>query len=843
MVHMHGMKTRDRNKSVVHELLVKKGQQQQQAPSPSDSVRKRQASDGPNSIFGPEVVGRKVAVFWRKPNEWFKGKIQRYEDKTKKHFVKYDDGDQAELDLARERFQFLTNPKPGAAPNSSYHGSPKGKEAVGKKVKVYWPAMGRWYVGKVKEYDKPSGKHLIAYQDGEQHLVLLRNEAVRYPHIEAQRAQERALKMRKKRQQQKQQKQKQGSKKAVQSGGGGARALPRGKRVAADYHQANDSSVHSEYTTQRGAVEDPAAKQPAAKKQRSSKSVLQQAEETSHREVMLASSSEVDSTCVSGNSDNEASNSDSLRNVQCPKTPDHDMEGQEQPMEEDHHAGEPPIKCCELVSDVAPEGPAVGAATAAPAGEDKAAEVDGTSASKHQNAEVKAELAKAKAMKAKEIAARKAEEAAKALAAVAAAQKAEAHTDKPQGKDAVGWRLRVWSPEEHKYFKGVVVGFNQGSGEHKLQFDDGRVDSVFLDQQRAKWLNKTLPTQAPLDDKVVQMDVVGKYIRIQRGQEKLVAKVVAFSPLRQKHLILFWDSRHEWSDLGRRSNWEAIDSAQAQASRPSFLPSGKDAVGWRVGVYWPKKERFCQGQVTNVEPTSGHYLVRYDDKAAASDQQQVWLDFKKEDVKWLSRNKGTKSLNSTKSNKGGSHSKKAASATQQGKDLAGPQLDKDAAEIVSLHPEVFAHCRGLSSLHGEKLDVLSNIHNSWGLATPLEELSFSRNKASKASSSALPVLSVDDVWGVKVIEPCVAKDQEKEEDQKQAEDRLALSHRLQVLEFMLEHSSHAEQCLRSAMNSSAAEDQPLLSKEDVGVQSFSSMKNIHALEPTLSNISQFSFPA
>merc|ERR1711924_258496 len=114
----------------------------------------------------------------------------------------------------------------------------------------------------------------------------------------------------------------------------------------------------------------------------------------------------------------------------------------------------------------------------------------------------------------------------------------------------------------------------------------------------------------------------------------------------------------------------------------------------------------------------------------------------------------------------------------------------------------------------------------------------------KASSSALPVLSVDDVWGVKVIEPCVAKDQEKEEDQKQAEDRLALSHCLQVLEFMLEHSSHAEQCLRSAMNSSAAaEDQPLLSKEDVGVQSFSSMKNIRALEPTLSNISQFSFPA
>ena len=86
--------------------------------------------------------------------------------------------------MERERFQFLTNPRPGSAPNRTYHGSPKGKDAVGRKVKVYWPAMGRWYVGKVKGYDTASGKHLIAYQDGEQQEVLLRNEAVRYPGLE-----------------------------------------------------------------------------------------------------------------------------------------------------------------------------------------------------------------------------------------------------------------------------------------------------------------------------------------------------------------------------------------------------------------------------------------------------------------------------------------------------------------------------------------------------------------------------------------------------------------------------------------------------------------------------------
>ena len=76
------MKTRDRNKSVVHELLKKHQQPSQreaQAPSPSDSCRKRKAGENvagslalQQGIFGPEVVGRKIAVYWRKPGEWFK---------------------------------------------------------------------------------------------------------------------------------------------------------------------------------------------------------------------------------------------------------------------------------------------------------------------------------------------------------------------------------------------------------------------------------------------------------------------------------------------------------------------------------------------------------------------------------------------------------------------------------------------------------------------------------------------------------------------------------------------------------------------------------------------------
>ena len=796
MVHMHNMKTRDRNKHVVHELLRTKraapgaasgGEHLAKTPSPSDSVRKRKATDAAPSIFGPEVVGRKVAILWRKPGTWYEGKIRAYSEKTKKHLVKYDDGDEAEVNLARERFQFLTNPKPGSAPNSTYHGSPKGKEAVGKKVKVYWPAMGRWYVGRIKEYEKASGKHLIAYQDGEQHLVHLRNEAVRYPHIEEQQKAKQKAKQKARKNKHNQQKQNNNNK---------GRTMPRGKRVAADCNL------------------DPGA---ALKKPRSSRSVLDR-EEVSSPTSVEATSMEMDSTCVSGASDD----SESMRNVQCPKTPDHDILARQDVVcqrTDSHEVLQQTTTSSEEVVEAEMTAAAPATAAMAPV----AAEPQSKDA-----VQVKAELAKAKALKAKEIAAQKAAEAAKALAAVAAAQKAEAKG--PQGKEAVDWRLGVWSPEEHKYFKGLVTAFDSARGEHTIKFDSGRVASVLLDQQRTKWLNRVAqkhprgaaaaltpkplpaPAAASLDG---AKKVVGRHIRIVRGQERPVGKIVAFSPSRQKYLLLLNSATHEWSDL-RRNNWEFCEAPQKAGS-----PTGTEAIGRRVGIYWPKRERFFHGVVMNFEPTSGQYLVRYEDKVDPN-QNQAWLNLDKEEVKWVGKN--------PKASKGGVSALKSAKGVQGRKAQPEVVLDAEAADIVASHPEVFAHANSMGgSLGGEKLDVLSNIHNAHGLLTSLEDLS-SRHKSHKAGSG-LPVHSVDDVWGIKVIEePASAASSEDREEERRLEareKRLALGHRLQVLEFMLEHSAHAEHSLRST---GRLDQEPLVKKED-----------IQPLEPSLSNISLSNF--
>ena len=45
-------------------------------------------------------------------------------------------------------------------------------------VKVFWPAMGRWYIGKVSTFDAKSGKHTVQFKDGDKREYIMRHEAV-----------------------------------------------------------------------------------------------------------------------------------------------------------------------------------------------------------------------------------------------------------------------------------------------------------------------------------------------------------------------------------------------------------------------------------------------------------------------------------------------------------------------------------------------------------------------------------------------------------------------------------------------------------------------------------------
>ena len=97
-----------------------------------------------------------VAVWNSRRGDWPEATIAQFNASTGQHLVRYSERppgavkhEETWASLARTRFQWGAPPPPGAPPNPSYSVAPRGEDAVGWKVKVFWPAMARWYTGKV----------------------------------------------------------------------------------------------------------------------------------------------------------------------------------------------------------------------------------------------------------------------------------------------------------------------------------------------------------------------------------------------------------------------------------------------------------------------------------------------------------------------------------------------------------------------------------------------------------------------------------------------------------------------------------------------------------------------
>ncbi|CAG9460883.1 unnamed protein product [Pedinophyceae sp. YPF-701] len=55
------------------------------------------------------------------------------------------------------------------------------------------------------------------------------------------------------------------------------------------------------------------------------------------------------------------------------------------------------------------------------------------------------------------------------------------------GAEAVGCRVEVWWPEDEGWFAGTVESFDEASGRHRVAYDDGDVEHLFLPQERIRW--------------------------------------------------------------------------------------------------------------------------------------------------------------------------------------------------------------------------------------------------------------------------------------------------------------------------------------------------------------------
>ena len=98
--------------------------------------------------YGSEIIGNTISFFHSKRSRWSEtSEIIAYEEATGKHSVRIEgSGEVQALSLAQSKFKWVHKAN-NAAPNPSWAGSPQGQEAVGRKVRVFWPGDDWRHVG------------------------------------------------------------------------------------------------------------------------------------------------------------------------------------------------------------------------------------------------------------------------------------------------------------------------------------------------------------------------------------------------------------------------------------------------------------------------------------------------------------------------------------------------------------------------------------------------------------------------------------------------------------------------------------------------------------------------
>lgn len=141
------------------------------------------AAPEPKPVAGPEAVSREISVFQTeaKHAEWWDGRVTDFNSDSGQHLVRYHGREhrtQQWLQLSDQPFQWKSTPPATAAFNPTVKGIHLNDSIIGRKVKLFWPAMSKWYLGHIKEYDSKSGRHTVKYKDGEVKDYALRHEAV-----------------------------------------------------------------------------------------------------------------------------------------------------------------------------------------------------------------------------------------------------------------------------------------------------------------------------------------------------------------------------------------------------------------------------------------------------------------------------------------------------------------------------------------------------------------------------------------------------------------------------------------------------------------------------------------
>ncbi|XP_047048385.1 DNA mismatch repair protein MSH6 [Lolium rigidum] len=84
-------------------------------PTPPPPPPKAKKPDAP-AAPAAEAVGRRLRVYWPLDEAWYEGRVEAYDGAARRHRVAYDDGEEEEVDLGNEKFQWAPPPPSPPAP-------------------------------------------------------------------------------------------------------------------------------------------------------------------------------------------------------------------------------------------------------------------------------------------------------------------------------------------------------------------------------------------------------------------------------------------------------------------------------------------------------------------------------------------------------------------------------------------------------------------------------------------------------------------------------------------------------------------------------------------------------
>eukprot|EP01026_Neomeris_dumetosa_P060397 TRINITY_DN5695_c0_g1_i2.p1 TRINITY_DN5695_c0_g1~~TRINITY_DN5695_c0_g1_i2.p1 ORF type:complete len:512 (-),score=40.50 TRINITY_DN5695_c0_g1_i2:268-1803(-) len=212
--------------------------------------------------------------------------------------------------------------------------------------------------------------------------------------------------------------------------------------------------------------------------------------------------------------------------------------------------------------------------------------------------------------------------------------------------DILGSRVAVYWSEDEIYYRGQIVGYNFENGQYRVHYDDGLKEEVQLNKERFRWL---LPrgSSAGYCRSVQQLfielgaeitgpqetccralsqvvptgqECVGYNVGIYWGgnQSYLLAEVVAFNSRSGYHHVLYRDGEGEWLILeDEKIQW--YDKHRCASFAAGVLedgkqpPRGKNAVGWRVGIYCKEFQCFRECSIASYDNSTGKHKVVFVD--------------------------------------------------------------------------------------------------------------------------------------------------------------------------------------------------------------------------------------